>query len=151
MKVDGPGLNKPSPGVIPRSPWKIRLVLTSTGASPGTAGAAIGDPAARAVVPAGVAAVGGAGPGVGSKSALLLAGLVAVPAGAVSSPGSRVRGVEGLPCLLLCVMLLAQLLEEKIRAGTSKGMWRELGLDCWLQVAVLWVEVAQEVEHLARL
>lgn len=125
-------------------------MLTSTGASPGTAGAAAGVPAARAVVPVGVATVGGAGPGVGSKSALLLAGLVAVPTGIVSSPGSRVRGVEGLSRLLL-VMLLSQLLEEKIRAGTSKGMWRELGLDCWLQVAVLWVEVAQEVEHLARL
>jgi hypothetical protein len=59
--------------------------------------------------------------------------------------------VERLARLLLGLVLVAELLEQQVRARAGKCVGRELGLDGGLQMAVPGIEAAQEVEHLTGL
>lgn len=60
-------------------------------------------------------------------------------------------GVEGLPSLGLGVVLELDLLKQHEGVSTHERVQRGLGGDDGLDVAVLWVEAAKKVEHLAGL
>jgi hypothetical protein len=85
-------------------------------------------------------------------AALLVLSFVALVGAAVAGAGLvPVAGVEGVAGLHLVVMLQLELLEEEVKASAHEGVRRELGGDDGLDVAILRVEVAEEIEHLARL